>query len=243
MGIALTGKVERTPMIRCPLALPALFGKKTWVQITFLSQEKEEIVLPFLYAMWILNGATCVCVCDRNQGGHLGIYVATLLALVLLFSARYWTSRNSGQMNKYLFFMCYIWCACQAYKYIWENRNTAVLLQCLLDSLQPQLSLNFFRFGTRRWQLKPGLVIRLLLIADILLLIFDRLLTVTIYQAGTFCAHVPSVNTPICSWALCKLSRRGTSFVWLVVFIWWGFFIIIFYFIPFVMWSMPFLLN
>lgn len=78
--------------------------------------------------------------------------------------------------------------------YIWETRNLAAFLQCLLESIQPQHSLNVFRFGKRCWRLKPGLVIRLLLIADIWLLICDRLLTVTIYQASTFCAHVPSAE-------------------------------------------------
>jgi len=155
---------------------------------------------------------------------------------MFLFSARYQTSRNSRQMNKYLFvYMLHLMCLPNIeVVHIWENQNTAALLQCLLEFFQPQLSLNFFRFGTRCWQLKSGLIIRLSLIVDIWLLIFDSLLTVTIYQACTFCVLVPSVK-------LLSVAEPYASFLEEVPLVWlFGVFLNV---ISFVMWSIPFLIN
>lgn len=153
--------------------------------------------------------------------------VASSLALVLLFSAGYRTLRNSGQMNKYLFLYAIFDVLAKhrssIYIYVWENIKIAALFLCLLESLQPHLSLNVSSFGIRHWQLKLGLVISWLLMGDTWQ-IFDS----CCLSGWHILCRCTFSKAPNSSLALCKLSGLFEGFL---------------YFIPFVTWSIPFLIN
>lgn len=122
----------------------------------------------------MLNEVLCLCVATS-------IWPFGNVATSLFCSQQ--CTKHSGTLGKWT----NVSLLCSFFGILTKHRSSSSSSPLL--SWVPHLSLNISSFGRRHWELKLGLAITSLLMGDIW-----QIFTVAVYQAGTFCADVPSAK-------------------------------------------------